>query len=90
MINTKSALKQQIMSSIDSDYLMGLGDYNNGFDGVSSLEMMNYLYKNHGNIEYVDLFANKNRLTKPFDPTQSIFNIINRYNYISTLTTNGG
>ena len=45
---------------------------------------MGCLYTNHGNIEYEYLFMNKHRLTKPFDPTQPILNIFNRYKNIIT------
>ena len=36
---------------------MFLHDDGTGFSGVSSWEMMDYLYTNHGNIKYEDLVA---------------------------------
>ena len=90
MINTEAAIKQQNLTSIDSNFLMGLRNDDTGFAGVSSWEMMDYLYTNHGNIEYENLVANKHRLTDPFDPTQPIFNHFKCYKDIRTLTANGG
>ena len=90
MIDTKAALEQQIVSSVNTDYLMGLSDDDTGFSGVSVWIIMDYLYTNHGNIEYKDVVANKHRLTDPFDPTQPIFNLFNRYKDISTIATKGG
>ena len=78
------------MSSVDTNYLMVLCDDDNGFSGLSSLEIMYYLYTNHGNIEYEYLVTNKHRLTNSFDSPQPIFNLFNRYNYISTLSTKVG
>ena len=50
MINTEATLKQQIVSSIDTNYLMGLRNDNNVFSGVLAWIMMDDLYTNHGNI----------------------------------------
>ena len=89
-INTKSSLRQQVVSRIDNDYIMGLRNNNTGFDGVFTWIMMDYLYTNHGNIEYEDVVANKYCLTNPFDPTQPIYNLLNFYKEISTIYTKGG
>ena len=77
MISIKSALKQQIVNIITADYLMGLRDKNTGFSGVSAWLMIDYLYTNHGNIKNEDVVVNKHRLTNPFDPTQTIFDLFN-------------
>ena len=66
MINTEAALKQQIVSNVNTDYLMGLRDKDNVFSGVLSWMIVDYLYTNYGNIEYKDLFANNHCLTYPF------------------------
>ena len=50
MINTKAALKQKIVISVNTDYLMGQRDCDTGFGGVSEWIMMDYLYTNYGNI----------------------------------------
>ena len=90
MINTEAAFKQKIMSSVDTNYLMGLSNNNTGFAGVLAWIIMDYLYTNHEKIEYEDMVANKHQLTNPFDPTQPILNLFNRYKYIITIATKGG
>ena len=60
MINTKTALKQQILSSVDTNYLMGIS---NKDTGVLAWIMMYYLYTNHDNIKFEDVVPNKNHLT---------------------------
>ena len=89
MINTESALKQQIMSSVDIDYLMGLRADDTEFADVLAWTIMDYLYTNYGNIEEKYAFTNKHRLTDNFYPAQLIFNIFNRYKDISTISTKG-
>ena len=90
MINTEADTKQQIVSSTNSDYLMGISDDNTGFSRVYSWEILDYLYTNSGNIKYEDLVMKKLRLTNPFDPTQPILNLFNRHKNIRTLATKGG
>ena len=89
MINTEASLKT-IMSSISSNYLMGLREKDNGFTGVSWWEIIDYLYTNHSNIEYEDFIVKKVFRTNPFYPTQPIFNIFNHYNDVITIYNKGG
>ena len=69
---------------------MGLCDYDTEFTGVLSWLMIDYLYTNHGNIEYEDVVTNKHFLANPLDPTQPIFNIFNQHKDIITIYTKGG
>ena len=51
MINTKAALRQKKVCSVDNDYLMGLRDNGTRFYGFPSCIIMDYSYTNHGNTE---------------------------------------
>jgi hypothetical protein len=64
---------------VHKNYLMGVGDDDTGFPGVSPWKMMDYLYTNHGQLLYKGLLKNKNHLNKLFDLTEPIFNLFNIY-----------
>ena len=87
MIKIKAALKQTNASSVNTIYLIGLHNDNTGIAGVSEWIMTDYLNTNLVNIKYEDVVANNHQLTNLFNPTQTIFNIFNRYKEISTLST---
>ena len=69
MINKEASLKQKYVSSINTNYLIGLRDDDNIFAGVFAGIMMDYLYTNHINIKYKDVVENKHWIADPFDPT---------------------
>jgi conjugal transfer/entry exclusion protein len=89
VVNTAAALKKLIVNMVHENYLMGIRDDDTGFAGVSPWEMMDYLYTNHGQLLYEDLVKNKNRLNEPFDPTEPIFTLFNRYTDICTVAAKG-
>jgi hypothetical protein len=89
VVNTEAALKKLIVNMVHENYLMGIRDDDTGFAGVTPWDMMEYLYTNHGQLLYEDLVKNKNRLNEPFDPTEPIFNLFNRYRDICTVAAKG-
>ena len=79
MINTKTALKQHILSSVEPDYPMGLRNKDTVFAGDLAWIMMDYLYTNRENVKYEDVVSNKHHLINLFDQFQTIFNLFSRY-----------
>ena len=68
--NVHSALKQQLINSIDDVYLSALSDEYVGYSNCTLRELLTYLFTTYGLITSQDLEDNETRLKQPWDPNQ--------------------
>ena len=66
--NTDKALKQQIEETIESDYLSSLHNELTGYSRVTSLQMLQHLYKTYGRIDDTDIEKNNEKMMTAYDP----------------------
>ena len=69
---TEQALKQQLISAIDSIYIKGISNRHTGYATVTLLRMIQHLYDTYGDITPFELEDNDVRMKTPYDPTMPI------------------
>ena len=68
---TDQALQQKLIAVFDEEYLRGLRNMHTGHVGVTTQQMLDYLYENYGVITAVDIDDNDIRMRKLFKPNLS-------------------
>jgi hypothetical protein len=69
---TDNALKQQIISAINSMFLRTLSHRITGFANVTTRQMLTHLYQTYGRLNPVDVQDNDARMKEAYDPNQPI------------------
>jgi hypothetical protein len=69
---TDNALKQQVISCVNSMYLRTLSHRITGFANTTTREMLTHLYTTYGRLSPADLQANDAKMKTNYDPSQPI------------------
>jgi hypothetical protein len=83
-------LKKLILDAVDAKYLAALEDETMGFATVTPAAMLTHLFDTYGDIKPIDLDANRDRLTAPWVPEQSLEDLWKRIRDCQTFATAGG
>eukprot|EP00978_Attheya_sp_CCMP212_P022997 scaffold69585_cov24-Attheya_sp.AAC.1 len=65
---TNKAIKKQIESAVERDFIAELRDQLTSFSQVTAFDLMEHLYDNYGLIDDVNLEVNQVTMMKPYDP----------------------
>ena len=65
--NVTNALRQQILAALEHKYIDILEDQHTGYSNVAQLQIIEYLYANHGCVSNTDLKENDKEFRKPID-----------------------
>ena len=71
-INVTGAIKQQLIGCIEETYLLGIRDAVLGFMAVSPRQMLEYLYREYGQISQRQVAENEERMRAPYNPQEPI------------------
>jgi len=88
--NVVQVLKNQILSAFEEVHLLALKNDTSGFTHVTPRTMLTHLYDVYGQIHRGETIKNRNRLQLPFDPTQPVILLFNRYLDISNFAALAG
>mmetsp|Transcript_6798 Transcript_6798/g.12794 ORF Transcript_6798/g.12794 Transcript_6798/m.12794 type:complete len:345 (-) Transcript_6798:984-2018(-) len=77
--NTDTALKNLLISSVDEQFIKSLHNRNTGYVTSSTWDILNFLYRNYGNITPAQLLENTAKLTEPYNPAEPIENLYTRF-----------
>jgi hypothetical protein len=78
-LNTDTALKNLLISTIDEQFIKSLHNRNTGYVTSTTWDILEFLYTNYGNITPADLLANTEKLKEPYNPAEPIENLFTRF-----------
>jgi hypothetical protein len=88
--DVREALKKQIWSVIDDEYLEELKDPDTGYANVTPLAMIEHLYNEYGSLTPQDISENRGRLKADFDPATTIISYFYGIRDIRRVATRAG
>ena len=71
-VNVTGEIKQQLIGCVEETYLLGLRDLVLGFMAVSPRQMLEYLYREYGQISQRQVAENEERMRAPYNPQEPI------------------
>lgn len=77
--NTDIALKNQLIASVDDQYIKSLHNRNTGYVTSTTWTILDFLYTNYGNITPAELLANSEKLKEPYNPSEPIESLFTRF-----------
>ena len=88
--DVREALKNQILSAFDDEYLEDLKDPDTGYANITPLQMLEHLYGDYGELTQQDISENRNSIKTDYDPTTTMVSYFHNIREIRNIATRAG
>ena len=81
----EDAIRQQILDFVEDKYVTALRDDTTGYSLVHPWELLDHIMTNHAIMDDRDILNNEKRLYDAYNPSDSIFDLFDRYRDITKI-----